>query len=284
MNVSTAVATLKGAIQSLTIWVAALAEVFGEIAPLVTPDSLTSLGLEPHTVTLVCRWFATAMILCRLVTSKSLADKVVTPVPPSVPNQKGYALMTRSTPFFLPILMALAATAVLLMNSGCALVTKLESPAAQPFDQVAVAAGVDAIVMQAAGTASQAARASSIKTVATQILAADTGTTADLSSLEQIAQAKITALALPPGDQAAAALLLATLDAAINAYSSKLATNATVANAKTAVATVLGWVITECNKFMPTAEVIPPAGGGITAMIQNFPLVLRADVAVGNRA
>lgn len=88
MNVSTAVASIKGAIRSLTIWVAALSEVFGEIVPLVTPDFLASIGLEPHTVTIVCRVMATAMLICRAVTSKSLADKVTAAPISQTPESK----------------------------------------------------------------------------------------------------------------------------------------------------------------------------------------------------
>jgi hypothetical protein len=83
MNTATAVASIKGAIKSVTIWVAAFAEVFGEFAPYVTPGLLTSLGLDAHTTTVICRYVAGAMILCRTVTTKSLADKVTPPAPPA---------------------------------------------------------------------------------------------------------------------------------------------------------------------------------------------------------
>ncbi len=85
MNVATAVASIKGAIKSVTIWVAAIAEVFGEFAPYVTPDLLTSFGLDAHTVTMLCRATAVAMIVCRSITTKSLADKVAPPAPPAPP-------------------------------------------------------------------------------------------------------------------------------------------------------------------------------------------------------
>lgn len=85
MNTATAVASIKGAIKSVTIWVAASAEVFGEFAPYVTPAFLTSLGLDAHTVTVVCRVTAVAMLVCRSITTKSLADKSAPPAPPAPP-------------------------------------------------------------------------------------------------------------------------------------------------------------------------------------------------------
>lgn len=83
MDVKTAAASIRGALFSLTIWVAGISEVFGEIVPLVTPDFLSSLGLQPHTVTVVCRVMATAMLICRALTSKSLAAKVAPPASPT---------------------------------------------------------------------------------------------------------------------------------------------------------------------------------------------------------
>lgn len=92
MNTATAVASIKGAIKSVTIWVAAFAEVFGEFAPYVTPGLLTSLGLDAHTTTVVCRVTAAAMLVCRSITTKSLASKVApiadaAPVSPTPPEK-----------------------------------------------------------------------------------------------------------------------------------------------------------------------------------------------------
>lgn len=86
MDTATAVASIKGAIKSVTIWVAALAEVFGEFAPYVTPGLLESVGLDAHTTTVICRVTAVAMLICRSITSKSLADKAVPVAPPASPT------------------------------------------------------------------------------------------------------------------------------------------------------------------------------------------------------
>lgn len=82
MDTATAVASIKGAIKSVTIWVAAFAEVFGELAPYVTPSLLASLGLDAHTTTEICRAVAIVMVVCRTVTTKSLAAKVAPDAPP----------------------------------------------------------------------------------------------------------------------------------------------------------------------------------------------------------
>lgn len=163
-------------------------------------------------------------------------------------------------------ILILAATAALALG-GCSLMAKLESPAAQPFDAAAVAVGVDAIVAQ--GTpAAQAARAASIKLIATEVLAADVGTTATLATLESVAAAKVATLKLPPGDQAAASLFLAVVSSAVSQYATKAQSNATVTQVQAAVATVLGWVIAECNKFIPAVADLQPAGGD--AIASNF--------------
>lgn len=132
---------------------------------------------------------------------------------------------------------------------GCSLVAKLESPAAQPFDAIAVAVGVDTLV--GTNLSTQAARAASIKAIAAEVLAVDQGTQATLATLESVAAAKVQALNLPPGDAAASQLLIAALSATINTYVGKLGANAKANEVQVDVAAVLGWVIAECNKFLP---------------------------------
>lgn len=144
----------------------------------------------------------------------------------------------------------IVATVAACMN-GCSLVSKLESPAAQPFDAIAVAVGVDALV--GVNLPTQAARATSIKMIAQEVLAADQGTQATLATLESVAAAKVTALQLPPGDAAAANLLIAVLSATVNNYVAKLGTTAIANEVQVDVAKVLGWVIAECNKYLPAA-------------------------------
>lgn len=143
-------------------------------------------------------------------------------------------------------ILILAATAALALSalSGC---KYLESPAAQPFDAVAVAVAVDAIV--GTNTLTQAARAAAVKKIAAEVLAADTGAIATVASLEALAGSKIALLKLPPGDEAAVNLMLAVLDTAVNTYVSKLTGGGSAANAQVAVATVCTWVIAEATRL-----------------------------------
>lgn len=143
-------------------------------------------------------------------------------------------------------LIALVLAAVLL--SACSVFSFLESPAAQPFDQVAVAVGVDALV--GVNPALKAPRAAAIKQIALEVQAANTGAVATLATLESVAAAKIQALQLPPGDNAAAQLLVATLSASINAYVTRLGTNAKVGEVQADVGQVLTWVIAECSVYL----------------------------------
>lgn len=142
------------------------------------------------------------------------------------------------------ILVCVASIAVaMLALSGCKV---LESPAAQPFDQAAVAVGVDTIV--GVNSITKAARAAAIYKIAAEVLAADTGTVATLDQILSVVSAKITVLNLPPGDQAAANLLLAVLEAAINTYVGNLTGGATVQNIQASVAVVCKWVMAEAAR------------------------------------
>lgn len=136
-------------------------------------------------------------------------------------------------------------TAVAVVSlSACAY---LESPAAQPLDAVAVAVAVDTVV--GTNTVTQAARASAVKKIAADVLAADTGAAATVDSLEAVAAAKVAALQLPPGDAAAAQLFLAIIDTAANTYLAKLTGGATVANTQAAIAVVCNWIIAEATRL-----------------------------------
>lgn len=160
--------------------------------------------------------------------------------------------MTRSIRNFIGFSLGLIIVAAVAVGmGGCSLVSKLESPAAQPFDAIAVAVGVDALV--GVNLSTQAARAASIKAIAQEVLAVDQGTIATLATLESVAAAKVTALQLPPGDAAAANLLVAVLSSTVNSYVGKLEANAKVNEIQVDVATVLGWVIAECNKYLPAS-------------------------------
>lgn len=233
-----ATAMLRGAIKSITIWVAALAEVLGEIAPNV-PALCSDLGLDPTTTNHVLRVVAVVMLICRSITTKSLHDKGAIPASdvPSVPIQKGYIMIRMC---FLLAAMALSVMTL----SGCALI---ESPAAQPFDTVAIDVGVDAVVGINPITA--APRAAAIQKIAMEVLAADTGTLVTVDALLTVINGKVAALQLPPGDAEAAALFVAVVETAVNTYVAKLPTNATAANVQAAVGFVAKAVIAETTKL-----------------------------------
>jgi hypothetical protein len=141
---------------------------------------------------------------------------------------------------------SLAACALALL-SGCSFISKLTTPAAAPFVQVAV----DAAVAVAVGTNQAVAKvkASQIKAIATQALAADTGTTATLSAIESVVNAQILKLNLPAGDVAAAQLLTATLTAVIQSELSSPKASAVTAQTQVAIAQVLNDVILATSAY-----------------------------------
>lgn len=130
---------------------------------------------------------------------------------------------------------------------GCSILTKLESPAAQPFDAIAIAVAVDAVV--GTNPVVSAPRASAVKTIAQEVLAADTGTLVTVDALFAVAQSKVAALNLAPGDQAAAALFLAVIKGAADQYTLKATSTANAANAQAAIAFVCNAVIAEATRL-----------------------------------
>lgn len=136
----------------------------------------------------------------------------------------------------------IAACAVLL--SGCA---TLQSPAAQPFDQIGVAVAVDLVV--GTNPVTQASRAHAVKDIAQKVLAADTGVVTTVAELQAVALAKVQALGLPPGDAAAAAILLTVVNRAVDHYVASVASGASLGNAQVAISTVCGWVIDESTRL-----------------------------------
>lgn len=231
---SKAVAMLRGAIKSVTIWVAAFAEVLGELAPYV-PALCGDLGLDPTTTQRVLRVVAVAMLICRSITSKSLHDKGsdVPPAPTPADTAKGFIMIRMC---FLLAAMALSVMTL----SACA---TLESPGAAPFEKVAVDVGVDSLV--GVNPITKAARAAAIYKIASEVLAADTGVVTTVDQLLSTINAKVAALGLPPGDQQAALLFTGVVEAAVNQYLSQQIGGATGAQVQVAVATVANWVMAE---------------------------------------
>lgn len=144
---------------------------------------------------------------------------------------------------------AIMATAIIVATfmsmPGCKV---LQSPAMQPFDAIAVSVAVDTVV--GTNPITKASRAAAVKRIATQVLAADTGVMATVDSLAALAGAEVAKLNLPPGDQAAAQLLLAVLDSAANQYIGSLTGgNLDVKNTQVAIGVVCNWVIAEASRL-----------------------------------
>ncbi len=129
-------------------------------------------------------------------------------------------------------LIALALTLAAL--SGCATVSAWFG---SPTGAVVIQAAVDVAVATAEQKGIAAAQ---INSIAKQALAADAGASTTVAAIGELIETQIAKLNLPAGDQAAAAILITALEAAITA---KLAGNASVAQTQAAVATVLNDVI-----------------------------------------
>jgi hypothetical protein len=144
-------------------------------------------------------------------------------------------------------LFAASAAACLVALSGCAVLSKLTTPAAAPFVQVAV----DAAVAGAVGTnpAIAKTKAVKIKAIAQQALAADSGTTATLAAVEGVVNAQILKLNLPPADVAAAQLLTATLTVVIQNQLSSPSASGVTASTQVAIAQVLQDVILATSAY-----------------------------------
>ena len=136
----------------------------------------------------------------------------------------------------------LIATLAALSLCGCATLSKITTPTAQPFVQAAVAVAVATAV--GTNVASQKAKALQIKGIAQQLLAVDEGATVPLTQLESLVNAKILAMKLPQGDVLAAELLTAALTAAVQAEITGATNGAVSPTTQAAVATILNDVIT----------------------------------------
>ena len=132
--------------------------------------------------------------------------------------------------------------------TGCAEISKLSTPAAQPFVQVAV----DLAVARAVGTdpTTQQAQALKIKTIAQEVLAIDTGSSVPLSALEATVTAKIATLHLQPADAQAAQILVVTLGALVQQQIGSATTGGAVTpDTKVAVAQICNFVITATSVY-----------------------------------
>lgn len=130
-----------------------------------------------------------------------------------------------------------------LLVSDCATLSKITTPAAQPYIQAAV----DVAVATFIGTnpPEQKPRAIQIKAIAQEVLALDEGSVLPITQIEGFVNSKIAALRLPPADVAAAQLLMAAITTTVQVEIQNLSTHGNVTNnTQAAVAQILTDVIT----------------------------------------
>lgn len=129
----------------------------------------------------------------------------------------------------------------LLSLSACENLSALVAPAAQPLEQAAVAAAVEATVK---GDPVKAAR---VVAIAREVLVLDSGTSAALADIEIIVNAKVAALSLPPADQLLAAVLVAALGQAVQQQLAITTKGAVSPQTQIAIASVCKWVIVDAG-------------------------------------
>jgi hypothetical protein len=132
--------------------------------------------------------------------------------------------------------------ASLIAFTGCATLGKIVTPVAAPFIQAAVDAAVATAVQKGVAAAK-------IKTIASEVLAADTGTQVALSAVESIINQKLVALDLPPADLAAAEILTATLTGVIQLQLTGTAATAITAQTQVAVADIMNDLIVATSAY-----------------------------------
>ncbi len=133
---------------------------------------------------------------------------------------------------------------------GCSTLASLLTPTAQPFEQAIVYAAVGASIQQGtADRATWAARATKIKAIAQQLQAIDTGSSAALALLEQVLNAKIISLNLPPADLLAAQTLTAAIEAVIQTELGSASNGVLTPQSQVAINDVLLWVTTAASAY-----------------------------------
>lgn len=209
----------------------------GNALPYITPDFLKSIGLPQPWVHGISSAIAIALIIYQ---PKPAAPAAAPPAAPTDPKQSGRVTLA--------MLAMLTLTAALI---GCSYMSQLIAPAAQPFVLAAVDVAVaQAITNQAGGDATaQKAVALKIKTVAKQILAADSSVNTTVATLEIDLNAKILALKLPPPELAASLALAASLEAALTTYIQTTPKGQVVSTTQIAIADIANAVITAAGAY-----------------------------------
>ncbi len=208
--------------------------VVGNALPALTPDFLASLGFSAFWVHIFSSVIATALFVYQ---EKVPAAKAV-----PAPKQSGQAHVA--------LLWVLAAVSIVGV-AGCSYLSAVLAPAAQPFVLAAVDVAVaQAVTKEAAGNAAQEKIvAAKIKSVASQVLAADNSVTTTVATLEIDLNAKIVALKLPPPELAAGLTLAASIEAALTTYISTTPKGQVVATTQLAIADICNAVITAAGAY-----------------------------------
>jgi hypothetical protein len=141
--------------------------------------------------------------------------------------------------------------AMLCLN-GCASLGNMITPTTVLVSQIAIDAAVGAVA--GPDTIVGKAKAASIKTVASQLLAIDQGSNVAIAALQAALTAKIAALALSPADALAANSLVIAIDQMVQNMIAKPAsststTPAVAPTAQVAVAQILQEVINACAAY-----------------------------------
>lgn len=126
--------------------------------------------------------------------------------------------------------------------NGCATLASIVTPAAAPFVQAAVDVAVATAVQKGVPAAQ-------IKSIAAQVLAADTGTQVALIAVEEIINGKLVALNLPAADLAAGEILTATLTGVIQLELSGTAASAVTSQTQVAVSQLMNDVIIATSAY-----------------------------------
>jgi hypothetical protein len=203
-------------------WLAALNPTFvsGVVGPTLAPYAVA-------TITLAGSVLVFLQHVGVIPTNPAPAPTVTVAVPPAS-KQAGFISVRGS------LLLASAAVMILGLASACSTIEGLIS---SPTGATVVTAAADVAVATAESKGISAAQ---INAIAKTVLAADSGSSATLAALSALVTTQIAAAKLPPGDQAAADILVAALSASIQ---TKIAGNTSLAAAQAAVAEVLNDVI-----------------------------------------
>lgn len=243
----TIVNSTKPQLKQVSNYLGVLVGTVGNLLPYLTPDFIAGLGLSASATHIVSSVVA-LLLLAYQEKQKAPAIAVdLTPPPPAAPKQGGF--ITRNFATFLAAL-ALGG-AVAWSMSGCAYMSQLIAPAAQPFVLAAVDVAVAQAISKQAGNdvAAQKVVAAKVKSVAQQVLAADASVTTTVATLEIDLNAKIVALKLPPPELAAGLALAASLEAALTTYIQTTPKGQVVASTQLAIADVCNAVITAAGAY-----------------------------------